>query len=512
MPNVAVFLDATAARRPDATAIVYKDLRFSYGQMQRLANRVANGLSQAGFGPGDRIGICCSNRPGFLPCYYGAFKIGATAVILSDTINEANLAYELEDAEVDALLVYDSRDDAGPGEMALTVAERSPRCRRSWVIPPDPMGRSTIKGAETLADLMAGQSDSAPTYSFASDQTALILYTSGSTGKPKGVEMTQSSIEAMTLLNLVLAERDLTPVRLVLAPMYDIAAQIFSLNLPVLSGETMVLMEDWDVEEAWRLIVKERVAYLAEMPVYYRWLLDHAGRVDDTRVRESLRLCPTGGAELPAAWSAEFEERFGVPIRPGYGMTEAGSTISWNTPFWKLRTETTGPAIPGVEIQVVDRDLVPLPAGSDGEILVRTPGAMKGYLNQPEATARAFHRGWLRTNDIGSLDEDGYLQVRGRADGMINRGYEHIYPAEIVMALHRHPAVAEAAVIAVPDPTLGQEAKALVVPHGDAAPSEAALLDWLVDALPNDRAPGLLEFRSALPRTDNGKIAYAQLH
>ena len=512
MPNVAVFLDATAARRPDATAIVYKDLRYSYGQMHRLANRVANGLTAAGFGPGDRIGICCANRPGFLPCYYGAFKIGATAVILSDTINETSLAYELDDAEVDALLVYDARDDAGPGEMALTVAERSATCRRSWVIPPDPMGTSQIAGAETLADLMAGQADSAHTHAFGPDETALILYTSGSTGKPKGVEMTQSGIEAMTLLNLVLAERDMTPVRLVLAPMYDIAAQIFSLNLPVLSGETMVLMEDWDVEEAWRLIVDERVAYVAEMPVYYRWLLDHADRVDHRRVRESLRLCPTGGAELPAAWSEEFEDRFGVPIRPGYGMTEAGSTISWNTPFWNLRTETTGPAIPGVAVKVVDRDLAPLPAGRDGEILVRTPGAMKGYLNLPEATAAAFHDGWLRTNDIGCLDEEGYLQVRGRADGMINRGYEHIYPAEIVMALHQHPAVTEAAVIAVPDPALGQEAKALVVPRPETGISEAALLDWLVDELPNDRAPGLLEFRTALPRTDNGKIAYAQLH
>lgn len=511
MLNVAFNLDATAARSPDAAAVVYYGRRYSYAEIWRLANQVANGLSAAGYGRGDCIAIACCNRPGFLAAYFGVLKCGAVAVVLSDTIKAHDLAYELADSEAKALFAYDRRSDTDIGEMAAEVAAETAGCRDFWVIPPNPEAESTIAGCSALSDLMSGQPTDFATRGFDAAETAIILYTSGSTGRPKGVEISQGNLTGMVMLNLTLAERDATRVRLVLAPMYDVVGQIYSLNLPVLSGETLVLVEAFDPLEIWRLIEREGVNYMAEMPIFYRRLLDHAQEVDHTRVRQSLKLCPTGGAPLPENWSCEFEERFGVPLRPGYGMTEATSTIAWNSPFVPLKTDSVGKVIPGVALRIVDEDGADVPVGSDGEIIVRSPGVMQGYLNQPEVTAKALRGGWLYTNDIGALDDDGYLYVRGRADGLIIRGPEHIYPAEIVQALERHPKVAQAAVKAVPHETLGQDAKAYVVLRDNCDIADRELLNWLIEEMPMERAPGHLRAMATLPLTRNGKIAYHQL-
>ena len=508
MLNVAFYLDATAARAPGATAVVYKGRRYSYAQLHRLANQVANGLAAAGYGAGDRLAVCCSNRPGFIPVYYGILKTGATAVVLSDTLSPRDLAYELEDSEAKALFVYDRKEDLAIGEDAAGIARLAPACDDLWVIPADPLAPSTIADCAALSDLIDGQATDFGTVGFDESETAIVLYTSGSTGRPKGVEITQGNLTAMVMLNLLLAEREATRVRLVVAAMYDVMGQVFSLNLPVLSGETMVLVETFEPEETWRLIEAEGVSYMAEMPIYYRRLLDHADRVDARRVRATLRLCATGGAALPAAWSAEFEDRFGAPLSPGYGMTEATSTVTWNSPAHEIRPDTAGRTIPGVELRILDRDGSPLPPGSFGKIVVRSPGVMKGYLHHPEETARALRDGWLHTNDIGALDQDGYLHIQGRADGMITQGDEHIYPAEIANILQRHPAVARAAVKGIPHDTLGQQARAYVTLRDDRAIDDEDLLDWLTGELPKDRAPGHLQVVPSLPLTRNGKIAY----
>ncbi|MGF1612199.1 MAG: class I adenylate-forming enzyme family protein [Kiloniellales bacterium] len=508
MLNVAFFLDATAARKPAATAIVHEGRRTSYAQLQRFANQLANGLAAAGYGAGDRIAICCNNRTGFAAVYYAVLKTGATAVVLSDSISAHDLAYELEDCGATALFVYDGTWKITIGEMAAEVAAAAPTCRNVWAIPLDPMAASTVPDCAAIADLAAGRPSDFATRGFAPSETALILYTSGSTGRPKGVELTQANLTAAMMLNQALAEPDATRVRLVLAPMADVAGQIFSLNLPVLAGETMVLVEEFEPREAWRLIVEEGVTYMAEMPIFYRWLLDHADGVDAAQVRKTLRLCPTGGAALPLPWSEEFEARFGVPIRPGYGMTEATATVTWNCPFDALRTETVGKPIPGVALRIVDDSGAALPPGRDGQIEVRSPGMMKGYLNNPAASAAAVRDGWLRTNDVGRLDEAGYLLVQGRADGMITRGFEHIYPAEIVNMLYRHPVVKQVAVKAVPHDTLGQDAKAFVTLNEGCAIEARELLSWLSSELPANRAPGLLQVVPSLPLTRNGKIAY----
>ncbi|WP_193369937.1 class I adenylate-forming enzyme family protein [Pelagibius marinus] len=519
MLNVAFFLDGTAARQPHAKALVYEGHSFDFAQIRVLANQVANGLRAAGYGPGSRIALACGNRPGFLAAYYGILKIGGLAVVLSTTLRERDIRFQLEDSGAEALLTYDGPGRAGGGndfgEGALAAAEAAPACRQAWVIPADITAASPLAGAPALRDLMAGQPDAARTHGYAADDTAVLLYTSGSTGRPKGVELTQVNLLAMTRINQALAPRASTRVRLISTPLFHVMGQVCGLNLAMLNGETLVLVEGFDPALIWRLIVEQHVSYFVHMPIYYQYLMERADGVDTAAVRSCLRLCATGGAPLQAGLSEAFAERFGLPIVPGYGLTEASSIVAWGgtrdggsvLSGRGLRPTTVGPAVPGVEVALeADGALSALP-GAQGEILLRGPGVMKGYLNLPEVTARTLRGGWLRTGDIGRFDEAGRLDILGRADDKILRGEEHIYPAEVEAVLKAHPAVAEAAVIGVPDDYLGQEAKTFVVLRDGCSLAAEDLLGWLARELPDGKCPGLVEFQAALPLTPTGKVA-----
>ena len=507
MLNVAFFLDATARRAPQAAALVFDGKRYSYAEVMKQANQVANGLRAEGFGPGSRIALACSNRPGFLAAYYGILKIGARAVVLSTTLRERDILFQLNDSRAEALLTFDGRGDRDYADQALPAAAAAPSCKKVWVIPADPAGGTTIAGYPALSDLMAGQSSSARTHGYGADETAVLLYTSGSTGRPKGVELSQGNLISMVMINQPLATREATAVRLVSTPLFHVMGQVCGLNLAVLNGETMVLVDGFDPALIWRLIVEEAVTYFVHMPIFYQYLLERADAVDTRAVRRSLRLCATGGAPLQAGLCEAFKERFGLGLVPGYGLTETTSIVAWGGGCALPRSTMVGQVVPGVEVKLSDRGAVSSCPGAQGEILVRSPGVMKRYLNMPRETRRKLRGGWLRTGDIGRFDEAGRLDVLGRADDKILRGEEHIYPAEVEAVLKGHPAVSEAAVIGVPDSYLGQEAKTFVVlKQGRSLPAHE-LLGWLARELPDGKCPGLVQFQPSLPLTATGKVA-----
>jgi long-chain acyl-CoA synthetase len=329
MANVAFFLDAAAAQWPDRRALVHDGRSYAFAEVLAMANRVANGLAAAGYGPGSRIALACGNRPGFVAAYYGILKIGGLAVVLSTTLRERDIRFQLEDAGAEALLTYDGGGDGAYAEAALAAAASVPDCKKVWIVPAEIAAPSTVPGIPSLGDLMDGRPAHAPTHDYAPGETAVLLYTSGSTGRPKGVELTQENLVAMTRINGALAPAQETRVRLISTPLYHVMGQVCGLNLAMLNGETLVLVEGFDPERIWRLIVGEAATYFVHMPIYYRYLMEYAGAVDAAAVRRSLRLCATGGAPLPAGLSAAFAERFGVPIVPGYGLTEASSIVAW---------------------------------------------------------------------------------------------------------------------------------------------------------------------------------------
>jgi long-chain acyl-CoA synthetase len=514
MLNVASFLDASAARHPERRALVFERRSYSFAEVLAMANRVANGLAAAGYGPGSRIALACGNRPGFLAAYYGILKLGGLAVVLSTTLRERDIRFQLEDSQAEALLTYDGRGDTAYAERALAAAEAAPTCRRAWVIPAELTAASTLAGYPSLGDLMSGQPDQAGTHCYAANDTAVLLYTSGSTGRPKGVELTQANLVALTRINQGLAPREQTRVRLISTPLFHIMGQVCGLNISMLSGETLVLVDGFDPARIWRLMVEEAVTYFVHMPIYYQYLMESADGIDSAAVRRSLRLCATGGAPLPVGLSDAFAARFGTAIVPGYGLTETSSIVAWGggtTDRCGLTPTTVGRVVPGVEVMLDNAGRLSAAPGVQGEILVRGPGVMKGYLNLPEVSARALSGGWFRSGDIGRFDAAGRLDILGRADDKILRGEEHIYPAEVEAVLKAHPAVAEAAVIGIPDAYLGQEAKTFVVLRDGCRLAGDDLLGWLARELPDGKCPGLLEFHAALPMTATGKVARHEL-
>jgi long-chain acyl-CoA synthetase len=514
MLNVAGFLDTTAARLPDARAVVCDGRSYSFSQLLEMAERVANGLRAAGFGPGSRIALACSNRPGFIAAYYGILKIGGLAVVLSTALRERDIRFQLEDSGAKALLTFDGLGDTAYAEQALAAAEAVAACRRCWIIPADVAAASPLAGVPAIADLMAGQPTGGGTYAYNAAETAVLLYTSGSTGRPKGVELTQSNLVAMTRINQLLAGADCTRVRLISTPLFHVMGQVCGLNLAMLNGETLVLVEGFDPAQIWRLIVEQGVTYFVHMPIFYQYLLERADGVDTAAVRRSLRLCATGGAPLLPGVSEAFEARFGLPIVAGYGLTETTSIVAWAgtaagaAPAGPSpRATTVGRVVPGVEVLLdgpAGRSAAP---GTQGEILVRGPGVMKRYLNLPEVTERTLGDGWLRSGDIGRFDEAGRLDILGRVDDKILRGEEHIYPAEVEAVLKAHPSVAEAAVVGIPDDYLGQEAKTIVVLRHGHQLAAGDLLSWLARELPDGKCPGRVEFQASLPLTATGKVA-----
>lgn len=509
MLNVAGFLDTTAARLPDGRAVVCDGRSYSFGQLLEMAERVANGLRAAGFGPGSRIALACSNRPGFIAAYYGILKVGGLAVVLSTALRERDIRFQLEDSGAEALLTFDGRGDTDYAEQALAAAEAVAACRRCWIIPADVAAVSPLPGVPAIADLMAGQPTGGGTHAYGAAETAVLLYTSGSTGRPKGVELTQSNLVAMTRINQLLAGADCTRIRLISTPLFHVMGQVCGLNLAMLNAETLVLVEGFDPAQIWRLIVEERVTYFVHMPIFYQYLLEYAGSVDTAAVRRSLRLCATGGAPLLPGVSEAFEARFGLPIVAGYGLTETTSIVAWAGAGAgpSPRATTVGGVVPGVEVLLDGPGGRSAAPGVQGEILVRGPGVMKCYLNLPEVTERTLGDGWLRSGDIGRFDEAGRLDILGRVDDKILRGEEHIYPAEVEAVLKAHPAVAEAAVVGIPDAYLGQEAKTIVVLRHGHHLAAGELLTWLARELPDGKCPGRVEFEASLPLTATGKVA-----
>ncbi len=515
MPSVATYLDATARRRPGAVAAVHASGRFTYAQLARLVNRTANGLKALGYGPGDVIALVCPNRPGFIVAYYAILKIGATAAILSTGLKRRDLTAELGDSGARAALVFDGFGDTGFAELAVEVAGRLDGLERLWVIPSDPRARSPLDGVPALRDLMAGQPERCATVERAEDAVAQLIFTSGSTGRNKGVEVTHASLAAMVEVNRLCTRRADTAVRLAVSPFFHIMGQTFGLNLAVLCAETMVLVDAFDPERVRDLIVRERATHLVCMPIYYRKLLDLAPGPWERALRSSLRLCGTGGGPLPHAWAEEFRDRLGLPLTPGYGLTEAGGLVSWHAPGDPVRCDSVGLPAPGVELRLATADGRRVAPGqgeaAEGEVLVRSPGLMKGYRDRPADTAAAFVDGWLRTGDIGSFDRDGYLYIRGRISGRIIRGHEHVYPAEIEGALAGHPMVSAAAAVPVPHELLGQDIKTIVVLRRGAHLRPDDLLSWLQHELPEGKAPGIIEIRDDLPVTQFGKVQLGAL-
>ena len=341
--------------------------------------------------------------------------------------------------------------------------------------------------------------------------TAVVVYTSGTTGKPKGAELTHIQL----YMNADIPARHVgvysSDVVLTVLPLFHVFGLSSIVNLCVRFGCTLSLVPRFDARTVLAAIERDQCTVFDGVPTMFAELLacPDLGRYDVS----SLRLAISGGASIPAPLLDAFEERFGVVILEGYGMTETASTTAQNPSAAERRVYSVGKPIWGTQTQVWDSRDNPLPRGPDhvGEIVTRGLHVMKGYLNNPEATAAAVTDGWLHTGDLGYFDEDGFLFIVSRKKELIIRGGYNVYPSEIENILRAHPAVAEAAVVGVPDERLGEEVLAAVTLQVGGALDKAELIAYCRERLAAYKYPRIIDFRSELPKNTLGKVLKDEL-
>lgn len=518
MTNLAELLSQTARLHPERTAIVLGEHRFSYAQVDALATTCAAMLRARGIGAGDRVALSCPNLPWFSVVYYGILKAGATVVPLNVLLKGREVAYHLADSGAKAYFCFEGTAELPIGANGLEGFEASPECSDFFVITADPAAPSPLTGTSTAAQAFGPFMDPAthgPDADVDDEDTAVILYTSGTTGQPKGAELTHANMRSNALVSDALfgADIDNPDTYLCVLPLFHSFGQTVCQNGAFAYGGTVVMLPRFEPLAALRTMAAERVTFFAGVPTMYWALLgslEDSG-VDVVALAERLRVAAAGGSALPVEVHREFAARFGVTILEGYGLSETSPVASFSPNGEPARPGSIGRPIPGVEMKLIDAGWAEVPEGEIGEIAIKGPNVMKGYLGRPDATQAAISDGWFRSGDLGRRDEDGWYYVVDRSKDMIIRGGFNVYPREIEEVLLTHPAVSLVAVIGVPHESHGEEIKAVVVRSAGDETTEDELLAWGREQFAAYKYPRLVEFRSALPMTATGKILKREL-
>jgi long-chain acyl-CoA synthetase len=510
MLNLAVLLEDTARNVPDRDAVVHGTTRLTYAELDAKASQVAGALAARGIGPGDRVALSCPNLPHVPVVYYGILKAGATVVPLNILLTEREVAYHLADSGARAYFCYEGTPT---GESGRAAFGRTGSCEHFTLLTANPAATSPSAETETLAEFTHRQPTAFASAPVSETDTAVILYTSGTTGQPKGAELTHSNMVHNALLANRLFGLHPHDVHLTVLPLFHSFGQTVQMNAGFATGATIVLLPRFEPAAALELMPAEQVTFFAGVPTMYHALLNcPPGRYDIPAIAARLRIAVSGGAALPAEVLRRFEERFGVPILEGYGLSETSPIATFNRVDRPRRPGSIGLPVWGVEVKVVREDGSAAKDGEAGEIVIRGHNVMKGYFRRPEATAAAVDaQGWFRTGDIGIRDAGGYLYIVDRKKDMIIRGGFNVYPRELEEVLLTHPEVSLAAVVGVPHPSHGEEVKAFVVRIPGAAVTEADLVAWCRENMAAYKYPRIVEFRDSLPMTATGKILKREL-
>lgn len=336
------------------------------------------------------------------------------------------------------------------------------------------------------------------------DETAVILFTSGTTGQAKGAELTHFNLFYNAAM---FGERALglngDTIGLAGLPLYHSFGQTCAMNAVFCVGGTVSLLPRFEPDAALSAIARDRVTYLPGVPTMFHYLVEAAGA--QQRAPTTLTTCISGGAPMLAGLGEAFRERCGVALLEGYGLSEASPVVSVNTPAAQ-RAASVGQPLWGTGVRIVNNEGAALPAGDIGEILVCGHGVMKGYYKAPRPTDEALHGNWLRTGDMGRVDEDGYLYIVDRKKDVINRAGFSVYPTEIETVLRQHEAVIDAVVVGVPDAVHGEEILAAVVLKPDTSATAEEIIAFCRQRVAAYKYPRYVEFYDELPKSAAGKI------
>jgi long-chain acyl-CoA synthetase len=508
---------------PERSALVFYGARWTYRALWGASGRFAAALKREGFAPGDRLALYLPNCPAYPIAFLGALRLGVAIVQVSPLYVAEDLEHLLEDAKPKGIVCLDlharpiERLPAAikpPIRIVARLREFYPWYQRplvNWVArrrgldpswPADPEVRPFRRCLAADGPFDRPRTDPA-------SEVAVLQYTGGTTGRPKAAMLSQRNLlanarQCQAWFPVVPPGHSIT---LAAIPFFHVYGMTVALTYPLISGSTVILQLRPDVPEMLKLIARHHPVELPGVPALYRGIAEHpdVARYD---IR-SIRICVSGSAPLPAEVAERFERITGGNLIEGYGLSEASPVTHANpVEHGARRAGSIGLPLPLTDQRIVDLETGTrtLAAGEEGELAVRGPQVMLGYYGRPEESALVLRDGWLYTGDVGRIDADGYAFIVDRKKDLINVGGLKVYPREVEEVLLRAPGVAEAAVVGVPDPTLGEVVRAFIVPRPGATPSEAELIEFVRARLAHFKAPRSVVFRDTLPKSGVQKV------
>ncbi len=495
--NLGLFLTKRAFLSPDVEAYVEGDgsFRLTFSELNSSVNRLANALLADGIEKGDRVGLLLMNSREFMEAYFALAKVGAVVVPLNWRLVADELEFILKDSGTTRLIYGD--------EFVDTVAELHSRGDKTdikqWLQVCDSQElaffATDYRGFRDAAD------DAEPIVTACDEDMLYIMYTSGTTGLPKGVVHTHNSAVWAIITIGATSEYRSKDRYLACLPMFHVGA-LTPLAVNVWAGATSVVMRTFDPTRAWQLIQDEKITIGLAVPAMLNFMMQVPF---DQYDYSSLRWMMTGAAPVPVSLNHQYHD-LGIALLQIYGLTETcGPACLMDADNALRKPDSTGRAFFHTEVKIVDEQGQECPRGEAGEVWVKGPHIMREYWNRPDATAETLVDGWLRTGDVATMDDEGFVAIQDRIKDMIISGGENVYPAEIEGVLASHPGITEAAVIGQPSEKWGESPLAIVVKN-DPNLTAAEVLNFCEGKLAGFKRPKACVFVDEIPRNPSGKI------
>jgi len=525
------FLEESAKKHPDHAAIYYFDEKITFKELNTMAGCVSRALPDLGLEPGDRVAIMLPNCPQIVAAYYGVLKARGIVVQVNPLLSPPEAGYIigdsgakimitlpryenvyaplLEQGTICTVVLTDVGDYASPMyKMLIALDSFIHRVHK---------GKSKGPGIVQFDDILAAAPDAAKTKHKgpSPEDTALIQYTGGTTGNPKGVILTHANLVANTLqCRAWFNEMKTGPggdVIMGVTPFFHVYGMTVVMNLGIYTGCTMVLLPRFIVDNVVETIKKYKCTIFPGVELMYN-ALNHSKK-SARGYLTSIRACISGAGPLYQAVQEKFESLTGGRVVEGYGLTEASPVTHCNPVFGERKIGSIGVPVSDTEAKIVDHvhGEKELKTGEHGELIVRGPQVMKGYWNKPEDTSKALRKGWLYTGDLAVMDQDGYFRILERKKDMIKTRGENVYPRNIEEVLRKHPAVADAVVVGLPDDALGEKIKAYIIPCKGNRINIEELDAYCRKFLAKFEIPQEFEFRKSLPKNLIGKVLRRKL-
>ncbi|GAB4338888.1 MAG: fatty acid--CoA ligase [Candidatus Abyssubacteria bacterium] len=486
---------------PDKKAFIFEGKRYTWSQADERVNRLANALIDLGVTRGDHVAILSKNCNEYFETYFGCARSGSICTAINYRLTPRELRYVIGNSEAKVVIVSD--------EFLDTLEEVRPDLEKAehYVV----IGRAP-EGMKSYDDMLANASPEKPVLEQHEDDVVLQMYTSGTTGLPKGAMLTHRNLITNAIGCSFGMQMQPNDCILMVAPLYHMAAGMCSLAV-ILQGGPILIHRDFNPIAILDDMEGGEVTVALLIPVMINFLLQMPDI--ETRDFSNIRGIIYGASPMPVEVLRRAMEIFKCDFVQGYGQTESSAVLCVlrpedhvieGTPEQLRRLGSAGREVFGTEVRVVNEDGNDVKPGEIGEVIGRGHNVMKGYWNMPEATAETLRDGWLHTGDLATVDEDGYVYILDRVKDMIISGGENVYSREVEEVLYMHPAIADAAVIGVPDPQWGETVKAIIVLRDGHVATEQDIINFCRKHLAGFKRPRSVEFVDSLPRNLSGKV------